>query len=91
MLLTLSSYSKNVLTSIMLVSPLALVVNSLVSPFIAGLSSLVTVMIFVLIISPIMNILMPIVKKLFEKLLSNKYKSNDTIPNTFAAFSRGNY
>jgi len=82
MLLTLSSYSKNVLTSIMIVSPLALVVNSLVSPFIAGLSSLVTVMIFVLIISPIMNILMPIVTKLLEKLPSNKYKSNEKIMKT---------
>jgi len=90
MLLTLSSYFKNVLTSIMLVFPLALVVNSLISPFIASLSSLATAMIFVLIMSPIMNILMPIVKKLLEKLLSNKYKSNDTIPNTFAAVYREN-
>ena len=72
MLLTLSSYSKNVLTSIMIVFPLALGVNSLISPFIVGLSSLTTAMIFVLIISPIMNILMPIVKKLLEKLSSNK-------------------
>ena len=75
MLLTLSSYSKNVLTSIMLVFPLVLAINSLISPF--GLSSLVTAMIFVLIISPIMNILMPIVPKLLEKLLSSKYKSNE--------------
>jgi len=47
----------------MIVFPLALAVNSLISPFIVGLSSLATAMIFVLIISPIMNILMPIVKK----------------------------
>ena len=79
MLLTLSSYFKNVLTSIMLVFPLALGVNSLISPFVASLSSLAAAMIFVLIMSPIMNILMPIVKKLFEKLLSKNYKSNEII------------
>ncbi len=87
MLLTLSSYFKNVLTSIMLVFHLALAVNSLISPFVAGLSSLVTAMIFVLIISPIMNILMPIVTKLLEKLPSNKYKSNEKIMKTIG---RGN-
>lgn len=79
---TLSSYSKNVLTSIMLVFPLALIVNSLISPFVAGLPSLVIVMIFVLIMSPTMNILMPIVTKLLEKLFSNKYKSNEKIMKT---------
>ncbi len=79
MLLTLSSYFKNVLTSIMLVFPLALGVNSLISPFVASLSSLAAAMIFVLIMSPIMNILMPIAKKLFEKLLSKNYKSNEII------------
>jgi len=64
---TLSSYSKKVLTSIMIVFPLALVVNSLISPFIADLPSLAIAMIFVLIMSPIMTILMPIVTKLLEK------------------------
>jgi len=85
---TLSSYSKNVLTSIMLVFPLALIVNSLISPFVAGLPSLVIVMIFVLIMSPTMNILMPIVTKLLEKLFSNKYKSNEKIMKTIG---KGNY
>ncbi len=82
MLLTLSNFSKQVLTTIMLVSPLALVIDSLIIPFIAGLPSLATAMIFVLIITPIMTILKPIVTKLLEKLLSNKYKSNEKIMKT---------
>ena len=65
---TLSGYSKQVLTTIMVVFPLALVVDPLISPFIAGLPSLAIAMIFVLIMSPIMTILMPIVTKLLEKL-----------------------
>jgi len=65
---TLSSYSKQVLTTIMVVFPLALVVDPLISPFIAGLPSLAIAMIFVLIMAPIMTILMPIVTKLLEKL-----------------------
>ena len=63
----LSSYPKKVLTSIMVVLPLALIVDLLISPFIVGLPSLATAMIFVLILSPIMNILIPIVTKLLEK------------------------
>ena len=90
MLQTLSNYSKQVLITIMLVFPIALVADLLISPLIAGLSSLATAMIFVLIISPIMTLLRPLVMKLLEKLFSNKHKSNDTIPNAFAAFSRGN-
>ena len=82
MLPTLSNFSKQVLTTIMLVSPLALVIDSLIIPLTAGLSFLPTAMIFVLIISPLMNILMPLVTKLFEKLFSNKYKSNEKIVKT---------
>jgi antibiotic biosynthesis monooxygenase (ABM) superfamily enzyme len=63
----------------MLVSPLALVIDSLIIPFIAGLPSLATAMIFVLIITPIMTIVKPIVTELLEKLFSNKYKSNEII------------
>ena len=74
MLLTLSSYFKKVLISIMLVFPLALVIDSLIIPLITGLSFLPTVMIFVLIMTPIMTIVKPIVTKLLEKLFSNKYK-----------------
>jgi len=65
---TLSSYSKQVLTTIMVVFPLALVVDPLISPFIAGLPSLAIAMIFVLIMAPIMTVLMPIVTKLLERL-----------------------
>ena len=79
MLLTLSNFSKQVLTTTMLVSPLALVIDSLIIPFIAGLPSLATAMIFVLIITPIMTIVKPIVTELLEKLFSNKYKSNEII------------
>ena len=46
MLLTLSSYFKKVLISIMLVFPLALGVNSLINPYIAGLPYLAVAMIF---------------------------------------------
>jgi antibiotic biosynthesis monooxygenase (ABM) superfamily enzyme len=63
----------------MLVSPLALVIDSLIIPLIAGLSFLPTVMIFVLIMTPIMTIVKPIVTELLEKLFSNKYKSNEII------------
>ena len=79
MLPTLSSYFKKVLISIMIVSPLALGVNSLINPFIAGLPYLAVAMIFVLIMAPIVTILMPIVTKLFEKLFSKNYKSNEKI------------
>ena len=72
MLQTLSNFSKQVLITIMLVFPIALVADLLISPLIAGLSSLATAMIFVLIISPIMTILRPLVIKLLEKLLPNK-------------------
>jgi len=65
---SLSSYSKQVLTTIMVVFPLALVVDPLISPFITGLPSLAIAMIFVLIMAPIMTILMPIVTKLLERL-----------------------
>lgn len=66
---TLSSYSKKVLTTIMVVFPLALVVDQLISPFIAGLPSLAITMIFILIMAPILTILMPMVTKLLEKLM----------------------
>jgi phosphotransferase system glucose/maltose/N-acetylglucosamine-specific IIC component len=61
----------------MLVSPLALVIDLLIIPLTAGLSFLPTAMIFVLIITPIMTILKPIVTELLEKLFSNKYKPNE--------------
>ena len=77
MLLTLSSYFKKVLISIMLVFHLALVVNFLISSFIVGLPTLVTAMIFVLIMSSILTLLNPIVTELLEKLFSNKYKPNE--------------
>jgi antibiotic biosynthesis monooxygenase (ABM) superfamily enzyme len=64
---TLPSFSKQVLTTIMIVFSLALLVDPLISPFIAGLPSLAIAMVFVLIMSPIMTILMPIVTKLLEK------------------------
>ena len=82
MLLTLSNFSKQVLTTIMLVSPLALVIDSLIIPLIAGLSFLPTVMIFVLIMTPIMTIVKPTVTEFLEKLFSNKYKHNEKIIKT---------
>jgi antibiotic biosynthesis monooxygenase (ABM) superfamily enzyme len=66
----------------MLVSPLALVIDSLIIPLIVGLSFLPTAMIFVLIMTPIMTIVKPIVTELLEKLFSNKYKSNEKIMKT---------
>ena len=77
MLPTLSNYSKKVLITIMLVFPLALGVDLVISPFIVNLPSLAIAMIFVMIMSPIMTLLNPIVTELLEKLFSNKYKSNE--------------
>ena len=82
MLPTLSNYSKKVLIAIMLVFPMVLIVDSLISRFIVGLPSLATAMIFVMIMSPIMTLLIPIVTELLEKLFSNKYKSNEKIVKT---------
>ena len=82
MLPTLSNYSKKVLIAIMLVFPMALIVDSLISRFIVGLPSLATAMIFVMIMSPIMTLLIPIVTELLEKIFSNKYKSNEKIVKT---------
>ena len=82
MLPTLSNYSKKVLIAIMLVFPMALIVDSLISRFIVGLPSLATAMIFVMIMSPIMTLLTPIVTELLEKIFSNKYKSNEKIVKT---------
>jgi len=66
---TLSGYFKQILTTIMVVFPLALLVDPLISPIITGLPSFAIAMIFVLIMSPIMTILMPIVTKLLEKTI----------------------
>ncbi len=87
MLQTLSNFSKQVLITIMLVFPIAMVADLLISPLIAGLSSLATAMIFVLIISPTMTLLRPLVMKFLEKLFSNKYKSKEKI---MTIIGRGN-
>ncbi|MGI9565393.1 MAG: hypothetical protein ACR2LL_00050 [Nitrosopumilus sp.] len=61
---TFSLFSKKVLIIIIVIFPLSLIVDTLIGSLIVGLPTLVIAMIYVMIISPFMVVLMPIVTKL---------------------------
>ena len=61
---TFSLFLKKVLITIIVIFPLSLIVDTLIGSSIIGFPTLVIAMIYVMIISPFMVVLMPIVTKL---------------------------
>ena len=61
-----SLFSKKILITIIVIFPLSLVADTLIGSLIIGFPTLVIAMIYVLIISPFMVVLMPIVTKLLR-------------------------
>jgi antibiotic biosynthesis monooxygenase (ABM) superfamily enzyme len=68
---TFSLFLKKVLITIIVIFPLSLVVDTLIGSLIIGLPTLVIAMIYVMIISPFMVVLMPVVTKLLRLADSN--------------------
>ncbi|MGI9565838.1 MAG: hypothetical protein ACR2LL_02340 [Nitrosopumilus sp.] len=66
-----SLFSKKVLITIIVIFPLSLVVDTLIGSLIIGFPTLAIAMIYVMIISPFMVVLMPVVTKILGLVDSN--------------------